>query len=136
MTGPSQSFEGYTAIERLTSGPMTAVYCATQQLIGRKVVIKTLSAGILPDSAFGQNIEREATILATLNHPSIVALHDLRRGDGIPWLVREWVPGWTVSDLLPRLRRFTPGLALGIATQIAHALAHAHANGIVHRGLH
>jgi serine/threonine-protein kinase len=136
MTGPSQSFDGYVAIERLASGPMTALYCATQQLIGRKVVIKTLSAGILPDSAFGQNIEREAAILSTLNHPNIAALHDLRRSDGTPWLVREWVPGWTLSDLLGRLRRCTPGLALGIASQVAHALAHAHANGIVHRGLH
>jgi serine/threonine protein kinase len=136
MSGPSQSFDGYMAIERLASGPMTALYCATQQLTGRKVVIKTLSAGVLPDSAFGQNIEREAAILSSLNHPNIAGLYDLRRNDAAPWLVREWVPGWTVSELLHRLRRFTPGLALGIASQVAQALAHAHAHSVVHRGLH
>lgn len=140
MAGQSPSlphtFDGYTAIERLASGPMTALYSATQQLLGRKVVIKTLSSGVLAESAFGQNIEREAAILSALNHPNIASLHDLRRSDGTPWLVREWVPGWTLSELLQRLGRFTPRLALGIAGQLAHALAHAHSNGIIHRGLH
>src|SRR5262245_13075706 len=64
MVRQSHSFDGYTAIDRIASGPMTALYCASQQLVGRKVVIKTLSSGILQDSAFGQNIEREASILA------------------------------------------------------------------------
>lgn len=136
MAGQSQSFDGYTAIERLSPGPMTTLYCATQQIAGRKVVIKTLSPGILPDSAFGHNIEREGSILAMLNHPNIVALHDLRRSGVAPWLVREWVPGWTISELLRRLGHLPRRLALGISRQIAQALAHAHRNGVVHRALH
>jgi serine/threonine protein kinase len=136
MADQTHSFDGYIAIERLSSGPLTTLYCATQQLAGRKVVIKTLSPGILPDSAFGQNIEREGSILSLLNHPNIVTMHDLRRNGAAPWLVREWVPGWTIAELLRRVGRLPVRLALSISHQIAQALAHAHRNGIVHRALH
>jgi len=136
MANDRSSFEGYTSIERLASGPVTTLYQATHQIVGRKVVIKTLTEGILPDSAFGSKLEHEAFVLSVLKHPSVVVLYDFKRTDGYPWLVREWVPGWSVSELLQRLGHCSPALAVGIATQVADALAHAHMSGITHRALH
>lgn len=127
--------EGYQAVERLAHGPVTSVYRALHASTGRKVVLKTLSPGILHDSAFAQNLQREASILALLSHPNIVALYDFKISDSRPWLVREWVDGWTLAELLPRLGSASPLLTVALATQLASALTHVHALGLVHRSL-
>lgn len=135
MPSDLPTLEGYQAVEHLAHGPVTSVYRAVHASTGRKVVLKTLSPGILHDSAFAQNLQREASILALLSHPNIVALYDFKISDSRPWLVREWVEGWTLAELLPRLTSASPLLTVALATQLASALTHIHALGLVHRSL-
>jgi serine/threonine-protein kinase len=127
------SFDGCEVAEKVVTGPIVEVYRATQVPLGRRVTIKALAASIVPSSPFASALEREARLLGQLNHPNIVGLYDfVRRGDRL-WLVLEAVDGWSLAELIERGKRFSQPAAAAIARGIAHALAHAHARGIVHR---
>jgi len=127
------SFDGCEVAEKVVTGPIVEVYRATQVPLGRRVTIKALAASIVPSSPFAAALEREARLLGQLNHPNIVGLYDfVRKGDRL-WLVLEAVDGWSLAELIERGKRFSQPAAAAIARGIAHALAHAHARGIVHR---
>lgn len=132
---PIPEFEGYQAIERIRSGPIADHYSALQRPLGRRVLIKALSSSILPSSPFAATLEREARLLAQLDHPSVLHLYDFVRTSDRMWLVLEYVDGWTVEELLARTVRLSPAAAAAIALDIARGLEHAHAHGIVHRDL-
>ena len=113
----------------LGRGGMGIVYRATDLELHREVAVKILSAGSTSDGR--ERLIREARATAALNHPHIVAVHDVGETDGQPFLVMELVPGPRLSQARPReLKRI-----VGIATQICDALEHAHSNSIVHRDL-
>src|SRR5215813_12629609 len=124
----------YEITVHLGSGGMGDVYEATDTKLGRSVAIK-----FLPE-AFGHDIERvarfqrEARVLASLNHPNIAAIHGLEEIDTRHFLVMELIPGETLAD---RIRRGAIAIkeALPIAKQIAEALEEAHEKGIIHRDL-
>jgi len=127
------SFDGCEVAEKVVTGPIVEVYRATQVPLDRRVTIKALAASIVPSSPFAAALEREARLLGQLNHPNIVGLYDfVRKGDRL-WLVLEAVDGWSLAELIERGKRFSQPAAAAIARGIAHALAHAHARGIVHR---
>jgi Tol biopolymer transport system component len=113
---------------------MGDVYHARDMRLGREVAIKCLPPSFATDPARRVRFEREARLLATLNHPNIAQIHGLEDSAGVPALVMEWVPGKTLSDVvgdgaLPLDR------ALPIARQIADAIDAAHESGILHRDL-
>src|SRR5690606_28128346 len=82
---------------------------------------------------FAAPLEREARLLSQLNHPSIVKVYDLvREGDRL-WLVLEYVDGFSLEELRTKLPKLPQASACAIACEIAGALRHAHASGIVHR---
>jgi len=127
------SFDGCDAVEKIATGTIVEVYRATQLTLGRKVTIKALAASVVPSSPFALALEREARLLAQLNHPNVIGLYDfVRRGDRL-WLVLEAIDGWSLAELLERGKRFSQAAAAGVALALAHGLAHAHARGIVHR---
>jgi serine/threonine-protein kinase len=127
------SFDGCDVAEKVVTGPIVEVYRATQVPLGRKVTIKALAASIVPESPFASALEREARLLGQLNHPNVIGLYDfVRKGDRL-WLVLEAVDGWSLAELIERGKRFSQRAAAAIARGVAHALAHAHARGIVHR---
>ena len=126
-------FEGCQVVEKIRSGPVAELYLATQQPLGRKVLIKALLPSILPSSPFAATLEREARLLSTLDHPNILHLHDFIRKNERMWLVLEHVDGWALDELLQQTGALAPAAAAAIALSIARALDHAHALGVVHR---
>ncbi len=122
--------ERYRLDSELGRGGMGIVYRATDLELHREVAVKVLSASASTSDA-RQRLVREARAAAALNHPHIVAVHDVGEAGGLPFLVMELVAG-------PRLSQARPtdlSRVVEIATQICLALEHAHANSIVHRDL-
>src|SRR5262245_25583602 len=118
----------------LGKGGMGEVYRARDLKLKREVAIKILPEEFAQDADRVSRFEREAEVLASLNHPNIAAIHDLAEANGSRYLVRELVEGETLTD---RIARGPIPLeeALDIAKQIAEALEAAHDRGIIHRDL-
>ncbi len=113
---------------------MSEVYRARDSRLQREVAIKVVGEALAGDTAFLNRLEQEARLAGGLNHPNIVAVHDIGVHEGAPYVVTELLQGETLRERL--LRGPVPLLqALDWAGQIAHALAAAHAHGIIHRDL-
>ena len=115
-------------------GGMGEVYRARDTKLGREIAIKVLPDTLTQDPDRLARFQREATLLAALNHPHIASIYGLEEADGNPFLVLELIPG---EDLSERIEHGPIPLdeALEIARQIAEALEEAHEHGIVHRDL-
>ena len=124
----------YEVTARLGEGGMGEVYRARDRQLGRDVAIKVLSAAFADDPERLKRFEREARLLATVNHPGIGAIYGLVEADGIRAIVLELVDGETLSTALER-GPLSLIRALAIAAGIADALDHAHRRGITHRDL-
>jgi TolB-like protein len=138
MAGPSR--EGtrlgrYVLGSLLGEGGMGEVYRARDARLDREVAIKLLPADLARDPDRLQRFEREAKVLASLNHPNIAAIFGIEEGDGLTGLVLELVPGPTLQQHLAARGRLSLDEAVAIARQIAAALEAAHRHGIVHRDL-
>ena len=118
----------------LGAGGMGEVYRARDTKLGRDVAIKILPRIFTADRERLARFEREARLLASLNHPNIATIHGLEEEDGIRALVMELVEGPTLADRLAK-GPVPVSEALGIARQIADALEAAHDKRIVHRDL-
>ena len=118
---------------------MGEVYRARDTKLGRDVAIKILPRAFTADPDRLARFEREARMLASLNHPHIGAIYGVEESDGVRALVLELVEGETLADKLAGEEARGKGLpipeALAIARQIADALDAAHERGIVHRDL-
>ncbi len=121
---------------------MGEVYQATDTKLGRSVAIKVLPDVFAADIERVARFEREARVLASLNHPHIAAIYGLEESLGRKFLVMELVEGKTLAERLAeisRLKPLAPGLpedeTLHIASQIAEALEAAHDKGVIHRDL-
>ena len=120
----------YEIIASLGAGAMGQVYRARDARLGRDVALKLLTANPSHDATARDRAEREARIIASLNHPNVLAIYDVGTQDGATYLVTELVDGESLRGLKPSLRK-----ALEMAEQIAEALAAAHAAGVTHRDL-
>jgi Tol biopolymer transport system component len=129
-----QTLSHYRITAALGVGGMGEVYRATDASLGRDVAIKVLPPEVAQDPERLNRFQREAHLLASLNHPNIGAIYGLEEADGKPFLALELVEG---EDLKGRLARgpIPVDEALEIAEQIAEALEAAHEKGIVHRDL-
>src|SRR6185369_5594200 len=127
-------FAHYEITSHLGSGGMGDVYQATDSKLGRSVAVKFLPEGFISDADRVARFEREARLLASLNHPNIAAIYGLEEANEKKFLVMELIAGETLAE---RIQRGPIPLeeALGIANQIAKALEAAHEQGIVHRDL-
>jgi serine/threonine-protein kinase len=124
----------YKVQETLGSGGMGVVYRATDTTLNRDVAIKVLPEAFTQNPERLARFEREARLLASLNHPNIVTIHGLEESDGVRFLVMELVEGETLAE---RIKRGSVPLdeALPLFMQIAEALEAAHEKGIIHRDL-
>ena len=122
---PGDKIGAYDILGALGKGGMGEVYRARDAKLNRDVAIKVLTPALANDTDYRTRFEREAQVLASLNHPNIAAIYGLE-GDAI---VMELVDGETLRTPLPLAE------ALPIARQIAEALEAAHEKGIIHRDL-
>jgi predicted Ser/Thr protein kinase len=121
-------------LEVLGRGGMGVVYKARQKSLDRIVALKVLSVGEEAGAAFAERFAREARALASLNHPSIVAVHDSGVAGGRYYLVMEYVDGTDLRRMI-RAGRIAPREALVIVSQVCGALQYAHDQGVVHRDI-
>jgi eukaryotic-like serine/threonine-protein kinase len=124
----------YRLVRKIGEGGMGVVYDALDTKLGRHVAIKVLPVSVAQDAAKLQRFEREAKLLAALDHPNIAAIHDFDAFDGVHFLVLELVPGETLAERMAR-GPMPLGETLEICRQVLDALGAAHDRGIVHRDL-
>src|SRR5512143_3832046 len=132
MIGTSLSH--YRITERLGAGGMGEVYRAEDTTLSRHVAIKVLPDEFSHDPERLARFEREAKLLASLNHPNIAAIHGLEQADGKRFLVLELVEGQTLAQRLPK-GSLQVDAALDVCRQIAEGLEAAHEKGVIHRDL-
>jgi serine/threonine protein kinase/tetratricopeptide (TPR) repeat protein len=124
------SIPGYRVVRALGEGGMATAWLAVQESLGREVALKVLDPALAADAAFVERFLREARVLASLRHRHIVAIHDVGLADGLPYLAMEYLGQGSIVPLCGRCDAVT---ALRCVREIAEALGHAHARGIVHR---
>jgi serine/threonine protein kinase len=130
----SRTIGNYEIIDRIGKGGMATVYRARQVNMRRDVAIKVMSTELVENPQFVARFEREAQVIASLQHPRILPVHDFGREGETCYLVMRLVEGDTLYERL--LQGALPlELAARFTTQIAEALDYAHAQGVVHRDL-
>jgi len=131
---PGYKLAHYEILEPIGKGGMGEVYRAKDGKLGRDVAIKVLPDELAEDEERLRRFQREAKVLASLNHPNIASIYGLEQSGDTHYLVLELVPGETLADRIAR-GPIPVDEALEIATKIAEALEEAHEQGIVHRDL-
>ena len=124
----------YDVTALIGEGGMGQVYQATDTKLGRQVALKILPEAFATDPDRLARFQREAQVLASLNHPNIAAIHGLEESEGVRALVLELVEGPTLADRIAK-GPIPVDEALPIAKQIAEALEAAHEAGVIHRDL-
>jgi serine/threonine-protein kinase len=135
MTIPAGTRLGAFEVSSLLGvGGMGEVYRARDTKLRREVALKLLPEFLARDEEKLKHLEREAHLLASLNHPNIATLHGLEESEGLRFLVMELVPGETLAERLAR-GRISIEESLSIMRQMGEALEAAHDKGIIHRDL-
>ncbi|MCC7528507.1 MAG: protein kinase [Candidatus Melainabacteria bacterium] len=126
----------YKILGHLGTGGMSVVYKARDQVIGRDVALKMLSAARMADEKSIRRFQQEATAVGRLNHPNIVSVHDVGVTEGgEPFLIMDFAEGKTLADVVGFFGRCSPLRALRLIESVLDALMHAHEKGVVHRDL-
>ncbi len=128
-----QQIPGYQILGKLGKGAMATVYKARQVSLDRIVAVKVLPKRYSENPEFVDRFYREGKAAAKLNHANIVQAIDVGEADGYHYFIMEYVDGYTVHDKLTNNRRYSEREALDLIIQIADALVHSHARGLIHR---
>jgi serine/threonine-protein kinase len=132
-----QSLDGKYEIESfIAQGGMGAVYRARHILLGDRVVIKILRSEMRQNTEWLRRFQREGRAARSFRHPNAVTVYDMSAGgDGLIYMVMEYVEGRTLDSELKHRKRLTPLEALEVLEPVADALDAAHARGVVHRDM-
>jgi eukaryotic-like serine/threonine-protein kinase len=122
----------YEVLTRIGAGGMGEVFSARDPRLGRTIAIKVLSGDLARDAHHLARFEREARLLASVDHPNIAVIHGIETDGAVQFLVLEMIPGETLAERL-RAGALPVREAVGLAVQMADALAAAHEKGVVHR---
>lgn len=123
----------YKILGHLGSGGMSTVYLAEHTLMQRRVAIKVLPRKRLDKSIYLERFIREAQAIASLDHPNIVRAYDFDREGDIHYIVMEYFQGENLQKIVERDKPVEFSRIVNTLRQVADALAHAHAIGVVHR---
>ena len=130
---PTVIAQRYELQRMLAQGGMAEVWLAVDLTLDRKVAVKWLKPALATDAVVAERFRREAIAAASLNHPNIVAVHDVFEQDGRQAVVMQLVEGKSLRQVLDTQKRLSPELTCHIGTCVAAALDHAHEAGFVHR---
>lgn len=125
----------YIIENEIGAGGMAIVYKAHDKFLNRTVAIKVLRPEFKQDEEFIKRFDIEAKAAAGLNHPNIVAIHDVGVHEGLHYIVMEYVEGVTLKKLIAKNGKLPWQQALKIARQISSALTEAHAHAVIHRDI-
>lgn len=125
----------YTLLEQIGTGGMATVYKARQSKLDRDVAIKVMHQTFMADPAFLSRFEREARIVARLDHPNIVPIYDYDHLNNVPYLVMKYISGKTLKRRLNEDGVLPLDEILKISDTIGSALTYAHRQGILHRDI-
>ncbi|WP_223884843.1 protein kinase domain-containing protein [Nocardia colli] len=131
MLRAGEVFAGYVIERQLGRGGMGSVYLARHPRLPRRIALKLLSPDLHANDEMRARFEREAELVAQLDHPNIVAVYDRGVDEGIRWISMQFVDGTDAGALDPR--SLDPTRAVEIITETAKALDYAHAVGVLHR---
>jgi eukaryotic-like serine/threonine-protein kinase len=131
---PSTKLGPYEVVEPLGAGGMGEVYRAKDARLGRDVALKVLPASLSQDVDRLRRFEQEAKAVAALNHPNIMAIHDIGEQGGVPYLVSELLEGNSLRAEMEQ-GRLSARKAVDYAVQMAQGLSAAHDKNIIHRDL-
>ncbi|HXJ64242.1 MAG TPA: BTAD domain-containing putative transcriptional regulator [Actinomycetota bacterium] len=127
-----EPLRGYRLLEKIGEGAFGLVYRAVQPQVGREVAVKSIHPELANQPDFVRRFEREAQLVARLEHPHVVPLYDYWRDPDGAYLVMRLLRGGSLEDLLED-GPLHPDRASAIMDQVAGALAAAHRQGVVHR---
>lgn len=125
----------YKLKETIGGGGMANVYLAEDIILNREVAIKVLRLEYANDEEFIARFDREAQAATSLSHPNVVNIFDVGEEEHILYMVMEYVEGLTLKEYIQRNGPIDVEEALNIMKQITSAIAHAHANDLVHRDI-
>jgi len=126
----------YQVVAEIARGSMARVYEAEQVSVHRKVALKVINREFAKDSQALARFRREASVLAKIDHPNIVTVHDIgTTATGEPYLVMEYVSGRSLSDIIREQGRIPLEQTVSLLLQIARALHTVHEEGVIHRDL-
>ncbi len=128
-----QQIPGYKILGKLGAGAMAVVYKGQQLSLNRTVAIKVLPKRFTENPEYVERFYKEGQAAGKLNHNNIVQAFDVGEAGGYHYFVMEYVEGKTVYEELAAGKVYSEQDALDIIIQVAHALAHAHERGLVHR---
>lgn len=131
--GRGESFAGYRIEGVLGRGGMGTVYLAGHPRLPRQIALKLLSREIGADTELRRRFEQEANVIARLDHPSIVGIHDRGAQDGQLWIAMQYIHGVDGARLDPRA--VSVERALRIVSETAAATDYAHSRGVLHRDI-
>ena len=131
---PGTQLGMYEIVASIGAGGMGEVYHARDRKLGRNVVIKVLPDAFAGDPERLSRFEREAKLLASLNHPNIAVIHGVEQAEGKQFLILELVEGETLAERLSG-GPMPADEAMKICRQIAEGMEAAHEKGIIHRDL-
>jgi serine/threonine protein kinase len=138
MANPSQPVTRvgkYTLLARIATGGMGQVYKARDEVLGRIVALKVLSAEMTRNPVLVERFRREAKHAARLSHKNIVTLFEADQDNGTYYLAMEYVDGLDLSEYIKRKGQLDPDEARRIVIQACKALDHAYSQGITHRDI-
>jgi serine/threonine protein kinase len=130
-----QILDGYEIAEKIGQGGMGAVYRAADKSLNRQVAIKILPEDALNDGEAVNRFEREAKVLAELNHPNIAQVYRIGRMDGVPFYVMEHIQGRSLAQMLAERGRLAGPSCVRYIVEVAKGLQAAARRGIIHRDI-
>jgi serine/threonine protein kinase len=128
------TFGPYQILGALGRGGMATVYKAYEPSLDRYVALKVLPRESIHDPGFAARFEREAKVIARLEHPNIIPIHNfgIEPASGMPWMAMRFISGGTLSVII-KGGPLAPARAIGILRGVADALDYAHGRGVIHR---
>ncbi len=131
---PGEQVGPYRIMEQLGQGGMATVFKAYHPSSDRYIAIKVLHQAFMEDPNFQARFQREARVVARLEHPNIVPIYDYAEHEGRPYLVMKFIEGETLKARL-HSGPLTPGEVEEIVIAVGAGLAYAHRQGILHRDI-
>ena len=125
----------YKLLDRLGKGGMGHVFLGEHAVLGKRVAVKVLSAGLRSDAGARRRFVREARAAAAIDHPNVVHVFDVDMDHDPPFLVMEFVEGVNLQVAVARRGTFTGGETAAVGVELARGLQAAAAHGLVHRDI-